>query len=177
MKFNSRYLLLALTATGLSCQLAWASTNQAVSLTGNVIGDCSTLSPSGTQAFGFGSYDSGAGTSSGPLTFQINCTRGDANLNVQINGGQNYAHASPSGNRAMSDGSAHYLSYQLYQDASTSSSPWSFNSTTGIGQQVTETAGGIGAATTFKVWGFIPQGQTDLPVATYNDQVQVAVNY
>lgn len=177
MTFNSKLLLLALTAAGLSCQLAWAGTNQAVSLSGNVIGDCSTLSPSGTQAFGFGTYDPSAGTSTGPLTFQINCTRGDANLNVQVNGGQNYTHASPSGDRAMSDGSGHYLTYQLYQSSGTSSSPWSFNTTTGAGQQVNETAAGISTATTFYVWGFVPQAQTNLPVATYNDQVQIAVNY
>lgn len=156
---------------------AIATTNQQVSVTGNVVGDCTTVPATGTLAFGAYNPFSGTDLTGGPFTISINCTRGDTNLNVAVNGGLNFTNASPSGNRAMKDATNQFLSYQLYQTTGTST-PWAFNATTGIGTQVSLAAGGINTANTISLYGIIPHGQSSGPdVGSYSDTVTVTVNY
>lgn len=181
MTFNSKVLLLSLAVTGLSWAVAPAGTGQQVSVTGNVTGGCNTLSPaSGTLAFG--SYDpfGAADVTAGPLTFSINCTKNDPNFNVAISGGANYTNASPSGNRAMKASNNTFLTYQLYQSSGTSS-PWAFNSSTGVGTPVNETANGLNTASSFSIYGIIAHGQTGASgpgvSASFTDTVTVTVNF
>ena len=181
MRLRSTLLLFAAAVSGLTYGPALAGTGQQVSVTGDVAGGCNTLSPaSGTIAFG--SYNPFALTdvTAGPLTFSINCTKNDPNFNVAISGGSNYTHASPSGDRAMKDSGGTFLTYQLYQSTGTSS-PWAFNTSTGIGTPVNQTANGLNTASTFSLYGIIPHGQTGAAgpeaSATFTDQVTVTVNF
>lgn len=174
-------LVLAAAITAGCCTIALAGTGQAVSVTGNVTGGCNTLSPaSGTLAFG--SYDV-FGTSdvtTGPLTFSINCTKSDPNFTVSVSGGSNYAHANPSGDRAMTDSKGTYLTYQLYQSSGTAS-PWAFSTSTGSGTAVNETANGLLTASTFSLYGVLPKGQTAAGgpgvSSSFADSVTVTVNF
>lgn len=166
---------------GLSCGYVLGDTAQPFAVSGNVVANCNTLSPQSSQTLQFNTpYDttSASDNTTGPLTFSINCTKGDTNFTVSVGGGSSFTHASPSGspNRAMTDGNNHFLTYQLYQSSGTLS-PWAFNSGTGTGSAVNQNAGGLSSATTFSLYGIIPHGQTNAFVGSYHDTVLVTVNY
>ena len=172
---------IALTYIAGALLLGWsaasATTNQQVAVSGNVVGDCTTVPASGTLAFGSYNPFSTSDLAAGPFSFSINCTRGDTNLNVAVSGGQNFTHANPSGDRAMKNANSNYLTYQLYQTTGTAT-PWAFDTSTGAGTQVGLTAGGTTTSNTISLYGIIPQGQTSGPdVGSYSDQVTVTVNY
>lgn len=174
-------VLLAAGALVLSESTAWASTGQQVAVTGNVTGGCNTLSPA-TGALTFGLYDvfSTTDLTAGPITFRINCTKSDPNFTVAVSGGSNYSQATPSGDRSMTDSHGTYLSYQLYQTSGTSA-PWAFNTSTGVGTPVNETANGISTASTFSLYGIVPHGQTSANgpgiSSSFSDSVTVTVNF
>jgi len=67
----------------------------------------------------FGNYDPIHANISAPLngttTFQIACTKG-SNAVISLNNGLNSSNAQGT-TRAMSDGSGHYLSYELYSNS------------------------------------------------------------
>ena len=173
-RLNGRILLGLVTSIAVSFGCAWATTNQQVSVTGNVIGDCSTVPATGTLAFG--SYNPFSNTDvTQSFQFSINCTRGDTNLNVAVNGGLNFASASPSGSRAMKNGTT-FLSYQLYEDSG-HTTVWPFNTSNGTGTVVSQTAGGINSANTISLYGVVPHGQTSPAVGSFSDTVTVTVNY
>jgi spore coat protein U-like protein len=178
MRFASRTLAIAAGLLVLCSHWAFATTNQQVSVTGNVVGDCTTAPATGTLAFGsyspFSSTDLAPST---PFSFSINCTRGDTALTVAVDGGANYASANPSGNRAMKDSTGNYLTYQLYEDSG-HTTVWPFTTSGGTGTAVSLTAGGISAANTIALYGVIPHGQTSGPDAgSYSDTIHVTVNY
>ncbi|MGZ3498045.1 MAG: Csu type fimbrial protein [Vulcanimicrobiaceae bacterium] len=173
MRFNSKILLLSMTAMGLSWGLGFATTNQPVSVSGNVIANCNTLtSPNGiTLAFGSYSPFGAADLTAGPLTFSINCARGNSSFSIVVDGGLNAASANPSGDRAMKDGNGSFLTYQLYQTSGTGS-PWQ------IGTAYPQTTGGENTANSFSLYGIIPHGQLGAEASnSYSDTVKVTVNY
>ena len=179
MRLNSR-LFAMIAALGATCfASAFATTNQQVSVTGDVVGDCTNTVPS-TGTINFGSYNpfSTSDLSGGPFQFSINCTRGDTNLAVTVNGGLYYANANPSGDRAMKDTTGHYLTYQLYETAPPGATAWPFTVSNGVGTGVPLTAGGINSANPIALYGLIPHGQSSGPDAgTYGDTVTVTVSY
>lgn len=181
MKISASGLLLLLTSTALCGTIALAGTGQQVSVTGDVTGGCNTLSPA-SGSLAFGSYDvfGGVDVTAGPLSFTIRCTKNDPNFTVAINGGSNFSHASPSGDRAMVDSKTTYLSYQLYQSSGTSQ-PWQFSTSNGAGTAVSETANGINTDSTFSIYGIIPHGQTNAAgpgvSSSFSDAVTVTVNF
>jgi len=181
MGFGGKVLLLAAAVAGLTSGAALAGTGQQVSVTGDVTGGCNTLSPaSGTIAFGSYNPFSGTDVTAGPLTFTIRCTKGDPNFQVAINGGANYLNATPSGDRAMKDSSGTFLTYQLYQTTG-SSTPWSFNPSTGVGNLFNQTANGLNTNSSFSLYGILPHGQTGVTgpgvSASFSDSVTVTVNF
>lgn len=178
MRFAGRTVVIASALLAFCSHWAFATTNQQVSVTGNVVGDCTTVPGSGTLALGsyspFSSTDLAPST---PFSFSINCTRGDTALTVAVDGGANYANANPSGNRAMKDGTGNYLTYQLYED-SAHTTVWPFTTSGGAGTAVSLAAGGISSANTIALYGVVPHGQTSGPDAgSYTDTIHVTVNY
>jgi spore coat protein U domain-containing protein, fimbrial subunit CupE1/2/3/6 len=155
---------------------AFAATNQPVSVTGNVVADCTTMPLSGSLPLGTYNPFTSTDLKPAPFQFSINCTLGDTNLNVAVDGGANYANATPSGDRALKDASGHYLTYQLYTD-STYATAWPFSTSGGAGTAINLTAGGIGTANTISLYGVVPQGQTNTDAGSYTDTIHVTVNY
>ena len=178
MNIGSRALTIAAVMLALNAPPAFAAI-QTVSVYGNVIGDCTTAPATGQLQFG--SYNPGSSTDLAPSTpfqYSINCTRGDTNLAVAVDGGLNYANANPSGDRAMKDSTGNYLTYQLYyKDASNNLVVWPFSTSGGTGTNVSLTAGGITSANTVALYGVIPHGQTNTDAGTYSDTIHVTVNY
>jgi spore coat protein U-like protein len=178
MRNGSRTLVIAAGLLALCARSAFAITNQQLSVTGNVAGDCTTVPATGTLAFGaYNPLSSADLAPSSPFSFSINCTRGDTSLTVAVDGGTNFASANPSGNRALKDSSGHFLTYQLYED-SAHTTAWPFSTSGGAGTAVSLTAGGISSANAIALYGVIPHGQTSGPdVGSYSDTVHVTVNY
>jgi len=84
----------------------------------------------------------------------------------------------------MTDGSGHFLSYQLYENAALTQ-VWTFNSAgvgTGLnGSTDTVTPAGNAVNMTLAVYGDIPAGQAPAycsgGASCYTDSVMVTVNY
>lgn len=155
---------------------ALATTNQTVSVSGNVIADCTTMPLSASLPLGTYNPYSQTDLKPAPFQFSINCTLGDTNLNVAVDGGANFANAVPSGDRALKDASGHYLTYQLYTD-NTYGMAWPFSTSGGGGTSINLQAGGIGTANTISLYGVLPHGQTSTDAGSYSDTVHVTVNY
>ena len=118
----------------------------------------------------FGNYDPITANASSPLpavtTFQISCTKG-ANVTITLNKGLYGTYATGT-TRAMSSGSGHYLSYELYSNPARSTvwnatSPVQFNSTSS--NALTET-----------VYGQIPAGQNAF-AGSYSDTVTITATF
>lgn len=173
-----RVTAIAAVILSLSFGVALATTNQPISVSGNVVGDCTTVPASGSLAFGtYNPFSNADLAPSTPFQFSINCTRGDSNLTVAVDGGANYRNATLTGDRAMKDITGHYLTYQLYSDNG-HSTVWGFSTSGGAGTPVNLTAGGVNSSNTVYLYGVIPQGQTaGTDTGSYSDTVHVTVNY
>lgn len=177
-----RFLLAAAAAAAMLSLPVQAAPPQSVAVTGSVLQTCIAWTPSGPLTFSptYDVFSSTVPTGSASLTTK--CTKG-APVTFAVNGGQNYTHASPSGFRAMTDGSSHYLSYQLYQNSGLSAA-WAFSTSTGAGTPANQTGLGNAAAETMtlNLFGQIP-AQQDAFVSSsgktlaYQDTVTVTVNY
>jgi spore coat protein U-like protein len=139
-----------------------ATTSFAVSA--NVQSSCSVTA----GALAFGSYIASSGTpNDASSNVIVTCTSGLA-YTVALDGGTNTATVNA---RAMTDGSAHNLTYALYT-ASNHTTLW------GDGNLSTATVSGTGngLAQTLAVFGRIPVSQF-VTAGGYTDSVGVTVNY
>lgn len=177
-----RFVLTAAAALTVLSLPVRAATPQAVAVTGSVMQSCTAWTPSGSLTFSpvYDVFSSTAPTGSASLTTR--CTKG-ASVTFAVNGGQNFSHASPGGFRAMTDGTGHYLSYQLYQNAGLGAA-WGFSSSTGAGTALGQTGLGnaAGETMTLGLFGQIPAKQdafvsTSAKTLAYQDTVTVTVNY
>lgn len=99
-------------------------------------------------------------------SFQIACTKG-ANVVISMNNGL-YSTNAQSASRAMTDGSQHYLSYELYTNSG-HSNVW--NTTNTLSYMSTSSA-----ASSETVYGRIPAGQN--PAAgNYTDMVTITATF
>ncbi len=176
-----RFLVFAAVAIFTVLARAYASGPEPVAVTGSVIQTCTAWTPNGALSFS-PNYDVFSLTApTGSTSLTTKCTKG-ASVTFAANGGLNYTHAT-SGFRAMSDGSSHYLNYQLYQNSGLST-VWGFSTSTGAGTAVNETGLGnaAGETMTLSLYGQIP-AQQDVFVSSssktllYQDTVTVTVNY
>ena len=143
---------------------ATATANLTVSAT--VITNCTIT----TSALAFGSYDPVVANASANLdgagAVSVACTKGAAPT-IALGAGSNASGST----RRMSDGASHYLTYELYQDASRAT-VWSGS---GSGLLTTVAAPSKGARD-FTVYGRI-SGNQDVPAGTYGDTVVATVNF
>jgi spore coat protein U domain-containing protein, fimbrial subunit CupE1/2/3/6 len=150
-----------------------ATSNLPVSAT--VTANC-TIS---TSAVAFGSYDPVSANASTALpgsgSVTIACTKGSAPT-ITLGLGSN-----ASGTTRRMKAGAEYLTYELYQPASTtpntacSGSESTVWGTTGAAIFTPTSPGGV-AARTYNVCGSVAAGQ-DVSVGTYNDTVVATVNF
>jgi spore coat protein U-like protein len=116
----------------------------------------------------FLSYDTiAAGALGGTVGVTVRCTKG-ASVSIGIDTGA-HAGAVVGSTRAMANG-ANSLGYDFYQNA-TYTTLWT---TSGLGLYSYVAADNSPATVT--IYGRVPAGQ-DVPAGTYQDTVQVTVNY
>jgi spore coat protein U-like protein len=102
-------------------------------------------------------------------TVKVTCTTG-ADYDIGLDAGANEVTANNVNTRRMTDGSSHYVGYNMYSDS---------NRTTVWGETVdTNTVGstGTGAEQSFTVYGRVPT-QTTPQAGSYADTVVVTVTY
>lgn len=102
-------------------------------------------------------------------TITLTCTT-NAPYNVGLDAGANASTASDINTRRMTDGSSHYVSYNMYTTTARSTA-WGNT----IGSS-TQTGTGTGSAQTMTVYGRVP-AQTTPPAGNYADTVTVTVTY
>lgn len=182
---KSLYLAFAFGAASvLAAAPAFATSNTAnVNISSTVAQSCTTLTSNGDLTFS-PNYDVFSTTApTGSTTLTTNCTKG-ASVSFAIDGGAHAGSGSVSGDRAMTDGNSHYLSYELASD-SAFTAPWAFTTGTGGGgtPQAQTGAGNTQAeALTLSIYGRIPTGQDAYVASTastlaYSDTVTASVNY
>jgi spore coat protein U-like protein len=163
----SRPVLLSLLLLPSAALAGSSSTSLSVSA---LIGNNCTIS---TSAVAFGSYDPVSANVSANLdgtgSVTITCTT-LSTPTIGLNTGQHAANASGT-TRAMTDGSSHYMSYELYQDT-TRLLLWS-NSGAGLYDAGLTL---LSTPRTFTVYGRVPGGQV-LPAGSYGDSVTATVNF
>lgn len=103
-------------------------------------------------------------------TITLTCTNGAA-YNVGLDAGANPSTAGLVSTRRMTDGSSHYVAYQMYTASGRTGAQWGYT----IGTD-TQTGTGTGAAQTMTVYGRVPP-QTTPPAGNYADTVTVTVTY
>lgn len=101
-------------------------------------------------------------------TITFTCTSG-ATYNIGLNAGANASVANDVTTRRMTDGSSHYVSYQMYTSSGRTGSQWG-NTTD------TQSGTGTGTAQTTTVYGRVPPQATP-PAGNYADTVTVTVTY
>ena len=172
-------------AIGAVCALAstpaFATSNTSnVTINATVAQSCSTLTASGALNFS-PNYDVFSSTApTGNTSLSTNCTKG-ASVSFSVDGGAHAGSGSISGDRAMSDGSSHYLSYELASDSGFTA-PWQFSGSTATPQGTTGLGNGSAEAMTLNVYGRIPSGQdayvgSAATTLAYSDTVVASVNY
>jgi spore coat protein U-like protein len=123
-----------------------------------------------TSALAFGSYDpvvaNCAADLAGTGVVSVACTKG-VSPTIALGLGANASGST----RRMSDGSGHYLTYELYQDSGRSTI-WS-NAGAGL---LSPVAAPSKAARNFTVYGRVTSNQ-DVPAGSYNDTVVATVNF
>lgn len=149
------------------CSVSFAAqTTNTLPVSVMVMANCSLSS----AALSFGSYDPIGANQISPLdglaTFQIACTKG-ANVIITLNNGVNSSNA-VGATRAMTDGSGHYLSYELYSNPARNQI-WSLTNPISFIP--------ISSATlTETVYGRIPSGQNQA-AGSYIDTVTISATF
>ncbi len=141
------------------------SKNQPMPVQAQVNANCNFTS---SNTMDFLTYDTiAAGPLGGTVGLSVRCTRG-ATVTIGIDTGA-HAGAVAGSTRAMANG-ANSLGYDFYQNA-TYTTLWT---TSGLGLYSYVAADNNPATVT--IYGRVPAGQ-DVPAGTYQDTVQVTVNY
>ena len=145
--------------------IAHAATAQATfSVTATVLASCSVSA--GTLAFGNYTPTSGS-PADATSTVDITCTNG-THYSVALDGGSTESDVAA---RAMSDTSAHTLSYEIYTDSSRAT-VWG----DGTGSTVAQSGTGSGSLQTLTAFGRVPASQF-ATAGNYSDTVTVTVSY
>ena len=103
-------------------------------------------------------------------TIAFTCTSG-ATYNIGLNAGANASTANDVNTRRMTDGSSHYVAYQMYTATGRSGAQWGNTVLTD-----TQAGTGTGTAQTTTVYGRVPPQATP-PAGNYADTVTVTVTY
>ncbi|KDB04123.1 hypothetical protein U879_08425, partial [Defluviimonas sp. 20V17] len=138
------------------------TTTANLSVTATVVNSCTVTAPT---AIAFGPIT--ASTTTNQTTagvVSVDCTANQASVSVTLDGGANVS----TGQRRMSDGGTNYMPYNLFSDAS---------HTTSIAVGGTIYSGGITALTpqNISIYGQVPPGS--YVAGSYTDTVLVTLTY
>ena len=156
------YKLLAAALLLLSGQgHAAGSTSQNFNVTASVVSACSIAT---INDLAFGTYSPTLGNSTSQTSASVTCSLGTTYY-MTVNQGNNY-----SGGRRMSDGSGHYLNYDVTTDPTRLTS-WPNSGTTVSGL-------GTGLAIATPIYGSLPASQGNTaPPGSYTDVLQFTVSW
>ncbi len=179
---KSLYVFVATAVASLVMAAPAFATSQTSNVTINstVQQSCTTFTSAGALTFS-PNYDVFSSTApTGNTSLTTNCTKGAA-VSFSVDGGGHAGSGSISGDRALTDGSSHYLSYELASDSGFTS-PWQFTTGGGTGQNQTGLGNTTGEKMTLSIYGRIPAGQDAYVGSTattllYQDTVVASVNY
>lgn len=152
-------------AASLAVVPAYATTTTGtITVTASVATTCTVNSPT----LAFGSYDATKELDT-TATVSVQCTQSGtgATASVALDSGLHSANATSPYTRALSDGSSHYLNYDIYTDS---------NHTTVWGGSTTVSAAENGSAVTLTAYGKLPASQT-LIAGSYTDTVGITVTF
>jgi len=128
-----------------------------------------------TSEVSFGTVDPTTPSNvSGAGSISVACTKGTTISSIVLNQGNNFGGST----RRMSDGTGDFVAYELYTDSS-HTTLWGDN-TSGIGGALASgftASSSAGAAQSFSVYGLVRANAVDVPANTYNDTVNVTVNF
>ena len=168
---QARLAALAIACALVAPQSVHAGTSTAtMTVTASVVAKCTVSAPT----LAFGNWDfvtNNAANLDGTSTLSFTCTKGSSSVYVTADAGANGASASGT-TRAMTDGSSHYLSYELYTDSG-HTTVWN---TTNSGSHTFQPTFAASHSATATVYGRIPTGQ-DATVGSYTDSVGVVINF
>lgn len=155
----SRYLLGLPVALTITMPATAAQLQTTFQVTSNIPGTCSAVT---ATELAFGDYDGGQNDQTGTIT--VTCTTGTA-YRIGLDNGANYS----APNRRMKHGTADYLNYELYSDASRSSR-WGNDDSSDVHMS------SDGTAQSIDVYGRMPAGQSG-PIGNYADTITVTVTF
>lgn len=148
--------------------------------TGGTLGATITISTncsiSSTTQVDFGTVDPTLATNAaGTGSISVKCTKGTTITDIVLDGGANHSGST----RQMSDGAGTFVAYALYTDAA-HTTLWGDGVTAGIGNALSSGFSATSSATTaqtFNVYGQVLAAAEDVPANTYNDTVNITVNF
>lgn len=172
--------LIAVLAVAITVPAFAATKTATLNVTATVINNCKIT----TTDVVFGNYDPVVvNAAAGADIFQngsvvVTCTKNAPGVWVDLDNGQNAASAGFGMTRAMKNGAANYLSYDLYK---TNPNPgpgtvWGAGNPAAAGAGLAVTPGGVGAPNTLTVYGRCIKGQ-DPSAGAYADLITATVNY
>lgn len=152
-----------------------AATNPATGTLGATITILKSCSITATSQVNFGSVDPTLNAAaSGTGTISVECTKGTTITDIKLSGGGSLS----GGTRRMTDGT-NFVAYSLYTDA-THLTAWGDGGVT-IAAAVNSTGFVPTTSATvpqsFSVYGQVLAAAEDVPATTYNDTVNVTVDY
>jgi spore coat protein U-like protein len=127
--------------------------------------DVTTIAPTNLN---FGTHPSLDTNVTGTSTITVTCTPGTA-YTIGLNAGLNPSTPGDITTRRMTDGSTHYVAYQLYQDVG-HANPWGNTISTN-----TVAGTGTGSAQAATVYGLVASANSN--AGNYNDTIAVLVTY
>ena len=184
-RFGILAAAIALASASLAAPALAGSSTKGLIITATTQSTCTAISPS-TITFA-NAYDPFTYPTGTPLketgsfgSFSTNCTSGDA-ITWQLDAGGHCNSGSVSNDRALVDGTSHYLSYELYPDNTFTGTQWATTASCGASALFSQTGGGKNTANSIKVYALIPGGQDayvgNTNTDTYSDSVNVTLNY
>ena len=162
----------AMLAAVLAGQAQAGSSGGTITATITIKGNCHL---SATSQVNFGTVDpTNPSNVSGAGSISVVCTKGSTISSIQLDPGGNFG----SGKRRMTDGVGDFIAYELYTDSG-HTTLWG-DGTSGIGGALNGGFSASSSATTpqnYSVYGLVRATSLDVPANSYNDTVNVTVNF
>lgn len=176
MLYQIRKISLGLTALSmLALAGTAAATNPATGTIGATLTILKSCQITASTQVDFGTVDPTLGTNaSGVGSISVACTKGTTITDIKLSGGGNFA----GGTRQMTDGT-NFVAYALFTDPSHTTAWGDGGATIAAAALNSGFVATTSAATpqSFNVYGQVLAAALDVPTSTYNDTVDITVDY
>lgn len=148
-----------------------ATATGTLSVSANVINSCTIGTVTGVTFASFNGIINTTINASVNGIIPVTCTL-NSSISISLDHGQNFL---ASNYRRMTDGSSHYIGYQLYSDSGYTTKWGNTTDQPYIGGPVAST--GTGAVVNYLVYGQIVNTNSSVPAGSYSDSVGITVTY